>query len=56
MGQPQPLLLFNVFLINHKFYRKKTVGFSGIQTWIVRKKDKHADHLITTAVLKIRKV
>ena len=45
MGQPWPGLLFFIFvLFKHKFYRK-TVGFSGIQTWIVRIEGKHADHL-----------
>ena len=30
------------------FIFKKTVGFSGIRTWIVGKEGEHADHLTTT--------
>ena len=46
MGQPG-LFLFIFVLFKHKFYRK-TVGFSGIRTGIVRLEGEHADHLTTT--------
>ena len=40
--------LFIFVLFKHKFYRKKTVGFSSIWTWIFGVESEHADHLITT--------
>ena len=45
------LFLFIFVLFKHKLY-KKTVGFSGIQTRIVRVEGEHADHLTTTAAHK----
>ena len=47
-GQPRPLFLFFLVLFKDKFYRKKTVGVSRIQTRIVEVEGKHADHLTTT--------
>ena len=44
------LFLFILVLFKHKIYRK-TVGFSGIWTWIVGVEGKYADHLTTTTVL-----
>ena len=41
------LFLFIFGLFKHKFYRK-TVGVSGIRTWIVRLQGDHADNLTTT--------
>ena len=41
------IFLFIFVLFKHKFY-KKTVGYSGIQTWIVAVEGKHADHSTTT--------
>ena len=41
------LFLFIFILFKHKFYRK-TVGFNGIRTRIVRLVGQHADHLTTT--------
>ena len=41
------LFLFIFGLFKHKFYRK-TVGISGIRTWIVRLQGDHADNLTTT--------
>ena len=49
MGQPRPLFFIFV-LFKHQFYRKKTVGFSGIQTLIVGVEGEHADHLTTTTM------
>ena len=45
------LFLFILVLFKHKFFRKKTVAFSGIWTWIVGVEGKHADHLTTTTAL-----
>ena len=43
MGRLQPL-----FPLFKQFYRTKTVGFSRIQTRIIRVEGKTADHLIIT--------
>ena len=40
--------LFIFVLVKRQFYRKKTVGVSGIRTWIVGVEGEHADHLTTT--------
>ena len=49
LNGPIPASFFFIFvLFKHKFYRKKTEGFSRIQTRIVRVECKHADHLTTT--------
>ena len=39
---------FYFLLFKHKFLQKKTVGFSGIRTRIVRVEGEHSDHLTTT--------
>ena len=46
MGQPRPLLFICV-LFKQKFNRK-TVGVSGIRTWIIGVEGEKADHLTTT--------
>ena len=45
-----PASFFIFVLFKHQFYRKKTVGFSGIQTLIVGVEGEHADHLTTTTM------
>ena len=44
------LFLFIFVHYKHKFCRK-TVGFSGIRTWVVEVQGEHADHLTTTTAL-----
>ena len=44
---PASFCLFIFVLFKHKL-TEKTVSVSGIQTWIVWVKGKHADHLTTT--------
>ena len=46
---PASFCLFS-FLSNTKF-TEKTVGVSGIQSWIVGEEGEHADHLTTTSAL-----
>ena len=48
MGLPRPLF---VHLWSFQILQKKTVGVSGIWTWIVEVVDKHVDHLTTMALL-----
>ena len=52
MGQPQILFCSFSFVSNTNF-TEKTVGFSRIQTWIVRVEVEHADHLTTTTALQV---
>ena len=49
---PASFCLFSFF--SNTNFKKKTVGFRGIQTRIVGVEGKHADHLITTTVHPIR--
>ena len=52
MGQPLPLFVyFRSF--QTKILQKKTVGFSGIQTWTVGVEGKNADHFTTTTTAQI---
>ena len=46
MDEPRPL--FVKFLYFQAIYRTKTLGFSGIQTWIDGVEGEHDDHLTTT--------
>ena len=46
---PASFCLFS-FFSNTKF-TEKTVGVSGIQSWIVGEEGEHADHLTTTSAL-----
>ena len=52
MGQPRPLFRWILFFSNTNF-TEKTVGFSGIWTWIVRVEGEHTDHLTTSAAPKV---
>ena len=42
-----------IFVYYSQFYRRKTVGFSQLRTWIVKVEGKHADHLTIIAALHI---
>ena len=50
VGQPRPLLCLFSFFSNTNF-TEKTVGFSGIQTWIIGVEGKPTDQLNTTTAL-----
>ena len=53
MDQLRPLFV-SFHSCQTQILQKKTVGFSRIQTWIVRVEGEHADHLnTTTATLKL---
>ena len=51
MGQPRPLFCLFSFFSNTNF-TEKTVGFSAIQTSIIRVEGEHGDHLTNTTALK----
>ena len=48
MGHTRPIFVYFRFFFKHKFDRKKTVGVTGIRTWIARVEYEHSDHLTTT--------
>ena len=50
MRQPGPLLRLVLFFSSTNF-TEKTVGISGIQTWIGGVEGERADHLTTTTAL-----
>ena len=53
LNGPTPASFLCIFvLFKLKFYIK-TVGFSGIRTWIVGVEGEHADHLTTDLKYKI---
>ena len=51
MAQPRPLFCF-FHSFQTQILHKKTVGLSGIQTWIIGVEVEHADNLTTTTAQK----
>ena len=55
LSVPNPASFLFIFVIFKHNITDKTVGFSGIQTRIIRVEGEHADHLTTTTAQVILK-